>query len=160
VSQAFPLFNVCARCYEYERCKSADIRNFIHGDPVFSNCLFTPNQTVKYIDMNGKIGNKLTTKGDCAYDLAKILQSLYGYDYVLLDVPITNKDEAILSSLRSQFYEYVQLQYTEVKTSDLRLITASLYASLIPLHENTAHQSMFWKQFLRLFSEISPHDHP
>lgn len=152
--------HMCALLDKYERCKRADVRNFIHGDPVFSNCLFTPDETVKYIDMNGKIGNKLTTKGDCAYDLAKILQSLYGYDYILLDVPVTDEDEAILSSLRLQFYEYVQLHYTEVTTSDLRLITASLYVSLIPLHENTAHQSMFWKKFLQLFSKISSQDYP
>jgi hypothetical protein len=35
--------------------------------------------------MRGKLGSKLTINGDMLYDLAKINQSVVGYDFILHD---------------------------------------------------------------------------
>ena len=101
--------------------------------------------------MNGKFGAVLTTAGDCTYDLAKILQSLYGYDYVLLDVLIDRADSVILKELRECFYEHVKLNYTNVSWTDMHLITASLFVSLIPLHDDFLHQIKFWRMGVRVY---------
>ena len=101
--------------------------------------------------MNGKLGQILTTSGDCAYDLAKILQSLYGYDYILLDVPINETDTIILERLRTCFQEYVMRHYTHVSWQDIQLITASLFVSLIPLHDDFSHQLEFWRMGLHVY---------
>lgn len=130
---------------QYEENQQADVRCFIHGDPVFSNCILSTAGVTRLIDMNGKLGDVLTTTGDCAYDLAKILQSLYGYDYILLDVSLKEVDAIILRQLRKSFQEHVVRQYTRIMWQDIQLITASLFVSLIPLHDNFSHQLEFWR---------------
>ena len=92
--------------------------------------------------MNGRQGDMLTTSGDCHYDLAKLLQSLFGYDFIILDAEIDRDADAMLSLLRSHFREHVERHY-KIKWGDLQLITASLFFSLIPLHENTEYHSRF-----------------
>jgi hypothetical protein len=54
----------------------------IHGDPVFTN-VFIDSPYCKFIDCRGAWDNEMTNSGDLDYDYAKILQSLYGYDYAL-----------------------------------------------------------------------------
>ena len=130
---------------QYEENHRADVRCFIHGDPVFSNCILSTAGVTRFIDMNGKLGDVLTTTGDCAYDLAKILQSLYGYDYILLDVSLKEVDAIILQQLRTCFQEHVVRQYSRIMWRDIQLITASHFVSLIPLHDNFSHQLEFWR---------------
>lgn len=70
---------------EYE-CQGRGVyAHMIHGDPVFSNVLLTSDSAVVLLDMRGSLGSKRTTAGDMHYDLAKVLQSLYGYDLILLN---------------------------------------------------------------------------
>jgi thiamine kinase-like enzyme len=45
---------------DYEACKRARPAKVIHGDPVFSNILLTPKNTVVYIDVRGRQGDVLT----------------------------------------------------------------------------------------------------
>ena len=62
----------------------------IHGDPVFSNVIATPDSGLRLVDMRGKLGDVLTIRGDCMYDFAKAYQSVCGYDFVLLGRPVVD----------------------------------------------------------------------
>lgn len=135
----------------YEADDRASLCAYIHGDPVFSNCLLTPCRRVCFIDMNGKLGNCLTTSGDIGYDLAKILQSLFGYDYILLDVPIDDADKKILAQLRNYLFRYIKENYPEIHWKDVLLLTVSLLISLIPMHDNFEHQTKFWDLGLSVY---------
>ncbi|KAF7547003.1 hypothetical protein G7Z17_g8035 [Cylindrodendrum hubeiense] len=56
----------------------------IHGDPVFSNAILSnDDRNVTFIDVRCQLRNTLTPEGDIHYDLAKVLQSLCGYDHIL-----------------------------------------------------------------------------
>ena len=67
---------------EYQTKKLGHLR-IIHGDPVLSNIIINEHNKIKFIDMRGKIGNKLSLCGDWLYDWAKLYQSLIGYDEIL-----------------------------------------------------------------------------
>jgi len=129
---------------EYEQSNRGDLRSYVHGDPVFSNCMIS-GKSVYFFDMNGKQGTFLTTKGDCTYDLAKVLQSLWGYDYIILDTILDERDETMLQELREQYFTHVSKQYTNISKKDVEIICASLLFSLIPLHENTEHHIRFYE---------------
>ena len=128
----------------YEADSRADVRECIHGDPVFSNGLLTADHKVQFIDMHGCLGGALTTAGDAAYDLAKVLQSLCGYDYVLLDAPMEARDVELLDLLKADFAAHVGAKYPRVRFRDVEMLTASLYFSLLPLHDNPTHRARFW----------------
>lgn len=108
----------------------------IHGDPVFTNVLIDTDN-VKLIDMRGKIGKQFTVGGDAIYDLAKIYQSLTGYDFVLNNVQLN-----INSDLVVMFEKWVVQEY-KIEIADLRKYTASLYFSLIPLHNDEKCQQYY-----------------
>jgi len=118
---------------EYE---SADLglRAIIHGDPVFSNVLLTSNTTIKLIDMRGEIGGRLTKVGDIFYDYAKIYQSLVGYDRIL----VQNQAPRLVdqSLLKNVFEEIFISKFGIDMLEYLKYLTASLFFSLIPLHDN------------------------
>lgn len=97
----------------------------IHGDPVFTNVLKT-HTGIKFIDMRGKVDDKLTLLGHNLYDLAKVYQSLLGYDFILegldLDIPYQLK---LLNHFENKFRDNIV---------EIQIITASLFFSLLPLH--------------------------
>ena len=105
-------------------------RSIIHGDPVFSNVLLTSTSTLKFIDMRGEIGGRKTKFGDKFYDYAKIYQSLTGYDYILVE------DRIESTPLKDVFEQYFVSNYGFEMMEYLKYLTASLYFSLIPLHDN------------------------
>jgi hypothetical protein len=109
----------------------------IHGDPVFTNIISTHNG-LRLIDPRGKIGSDLTIYGDINYDLAKIYQSILGYDFILSDVEL-NFD--YIGRMRGSF----ESQFSETDMKSIKLITASLFFSLIPLH--TFSEKKFRKYF-------------
>ena len=80
----------------------------VHGDPVLSNVLLSRDARVHFIDMRGALDCHPTLGGDAAYDFAKVLQSLCGYDYILHNVPVGEQDRALLGNLRSVLYARVQ----------------------------------------------------
>ncbi|GJN82299.1 hypothetical protein PLIIFM63780_005838 [Purpureocillium lilacinum] len=123
----------------------------IHGDPVFSNAILSPDDSaVTFIDVRGQLGDALTTEGDIHYDLAKVLQSLCGYDHILFqsdnghdlveyasgDKPLLDEaDDSLLSELREYFFDFLRDTYSmHLHRKTLLRITASLIFSLIPLH--------------------------
>lgn len=106
----------------YEK-NNEGINCMIHGDPVFTNVIKTESG-IKFIDMRGKT-TKNTIYGDLHYDYAKIYQSLLGYDFILNNYEINDN---YLSGLRNCFFR-------KCNVKDINLLTASLYFSLLPLHE-------------------------
>jgi len=109
----------------------------IHGDPVFTNILQT-EQGLKFIDMKGKIGDELTIIGDTHYDLAKVYQSILGYDFILNDIEL---DNVYINEFKTAF----ESLFTKEGLRTLKIITASLFFTLMPLH--TEDQDKFAKYF-------------
>jgi len=113
--------------------------HYIHGDPVFSNCLLSNTSgSVCFIDMRGALGGRLTTQGDRLYDLSKIFQSLCGYDFMLLDQPVSHRQLDILTELRAAFWEHTLSSASDGEASlqrDVTMITASHFFTIVPLHE-------------------------
>lgn len=134
----------------YQDRNAAKISALIHGDPVFSNVIITGKNEVKLIDMRGMLGGTLALGGDLVYDLAKVLQSLNGYDYVITGRQITPDDLQILCKLQQYFWGFVREHYKDIHIVDVKTICASLLFSLIPLHSNTLHQ----KEFMRMCKSV------
>ena len=105
----------------------------IHGDTVFTNILINKFGKIKLIDMRGEIDNILTIYGDKLYDWAKIYQSILGYDEILENKSISDLyKERILNYFEEQFL----ILFSENDLYNLKIITASLIFTLIPLHNN------------------------
>jgi capsule biosynthesis phosphatase len=119
--------------YDYDGA----VYSVIHGDPVFTNVLQT-EQGLKFIDMKGKIGDELTVIGDTYYDLAKVYQSILGYDFILNDIEL---DNVYINEFKTKF----ESLFTKEGLRNLKIITASLFFTLMPLH--TEDQDKFAKYF-------------
>ena len=113
------------------------IFSVIHGDPVFTNVLQT-EQGLKFIDMKGKIDGELTIIGDAYYDLAKVYQSILGYDFILNDIEL---DNVYINEFRKAFEGLFESKGLRI----IKIITASLFFTLMPLH--TEDQDKFAKYF-------------
>ena len=121
-------------------------KKVIHGDPVFTNIIINTYGKIKFIDMRGKVGDKLTIYGDWLYDWAKIYQSIIGYDEILLSKIIdTNYKENIISIFKNYFID----KFSEKDFENLKIVTKSLIFTLIPLHNN----EKCIKYYKLLFSE-------
>ena len=108
-------------------------KKVIHGDPVFTNIIINNYGKIKFIDMRGKVGDKLTIYGDWLYDWAKIYQSIIGYDEILLSKIIdTDYKEHIISIFKNYFID----KFSEQDFENMKIITKSLIFTLIPLHNN------------------------
>ena len=117
---------------EYEKLKKGTLR-VIHGDAVLTNIIVNEYQKIKFIDMRGKLGNKLSIYGDWLYDWAKLYQSLIGYDYILLN---KNINVEFQKKIVDYFTDYFITLYSENDFINLKMITKSMLFSLIPLHDN------------------------
>lgn len=109
----------------------------IHGDPVFSNVLIDSQNHITFIDMRGTIGADLTIAGDPVYDLAKVYQSLSGYDFIL-----NGRGGQPDPELMNFFQDWIKEKYN-LDSDDIRKYSASMYFSLIPLHDNNKCQKYF-----------------
>ncbi|KAJ3105281.1 hypothetical protein HDU97_008304 [Phlyctochytrium planicorne] len=125
---------------DYENTDRALHSKVVHGDPVFSNVLLTAKGDLVLLDMRGQLGNKFSLEGDALYDLAKVYQSVRGYDLLLMGHPgwepyeIPENTEE-LHFLERVFWAHVAREYSEIRSSDIKILTSSLLFSLIPLHE-------------------------
>ena len=117
---------------EYKNSNSGK-KKMIHGDPVMSNIILNNHGKIKFIDMRGKVNDKLTLQGDWLYDWAKLYQSILGYDFILLNKEI---DKEYIDKMKSVFEEYFIELYSEEKMINVRKLTNSLLFSLIPLHDD------------------------
>ena len=124
--------NLIKELTEYEE-NMKGIKKVIHGDPVLTNILINQFGKIKFIDMRGKLGDKLTIYGDWLYDWAKLYQSLIGYDEILHDkkINIIYKNK-ILIYFKEKFIDKFSIN----DFNNLKIITKSLLFSLIPLHDN------------------------
>jgi capsule biosynthesis phosphatase len=117
---------------KYENDKKGKI-SIIHGDTVMTNILINNFGKIKFIDMRGKIGNKLSIYGDAMYDWAKLYQSIIGYDKILQNKHISsNYQNSMTDAFETHFIEL----NPDMNLEDIKLITKSLLFSLIPLHDN------------------------
>jgi len=119
------------------------IPSVIHGDPVFTNILKTKTD-VKFIDMRGKLGDKLTLEGDLNYDYAKIYQSIIGYDFILNDIEIDNV-------YINKFIEHFESYFNKTQLQNIKLITASLIFSLLPLH---SYSLIKFNKYIKLIQKL------
>lgn len=116
--------------YEYEKRGKIGI---IHGDPVFTNILIDERDSIKMIDMRGKIGDIPTIYGDIFYDYAKIYQSIIGYDHILVN---KEPDPFYIDRNKLIFSNYIINKFGENRLNDISQICKSLILSLIPIHDN------------------------
>jgi len=98
----------------------------IHGDPVFTN-IFLTERGLKFIDPRGNLNGELSIFGDVYYDYAKVFQSIMGYDNVLHGIEI-NYD------YRDRMSNDFLKNFSEDEALYIKILTASLLLSLIPLH--------------------------
>jgi len=138
----------------YEREARYQTTAVVHGDPVFSNVLLTGSGDILLLDMRGELGDHLTLQGDVVYDLSKVYQSLLGYDFILLGVPIAERDAELLEELRETFNSFVTEHYPSVLLSDVVKITASHYFGIVPLHQNRDHQLAYLQNCMGLLSSL------
>jgi len=134
------------QCYEKNNLGKKKV---IHGDPIFTNIIINIYGKIKFIDMRGKVGDKLTICGDWLYDWAKIYQSIIGYDKILLSKIIdTDYKKNIISIFKNYFID----KFSEKDFENLKIITKSLIFTLIPLHNNekcTKYYKLLFSEYLK-----------
>jgi aminoglycoside phosphotransferase len=116
----------------YEKNKLGKL-SVIHGDAVMTNILINNFGKIKFIDMRGKIGDRLSIYGDYLYDYGKLYQSLIGYDKILQCKQISKSYE---EKMIKTFEEYFIKLFSYESLQNLKIITKSLLFTLIPLHNN------------------------
>jgi len=141
-----PIYESLLVKLQYYEKNNLGKKKVIHGDPVFTNIIINTYGKIKFIDMRGKVGDKLTIYGDWLYDWAKIYQSIIGYDEILLSKIIdSNYKENIIYIFKKYFID----KFSEKDFDNLKIITKSLLFTLIPLHNN----EKCIKYYKLLFSE-------
>ena len=124
--------SILIKIKDYEK-NNKGIKKIVHGDPVFTNIIINNYGKIKFIDMRGKVGDKLTIHGDWLYDWAKIYQSIIGYDEILLS---KNVNKLYKKKIINIFKNYFINHFSDNDFENLKIITKSLIFSLIPLHNN------------------------
>lgn len=124
---------------------SINFTSIIHGDPAFSNILFSPrNMLFKFIDPRGEFGID-TIYGDYRYDLAKLRHCYHGkYDEITNDLfEVSESTTYDNCNIELSFYkdlEYLTLDHVLVEKGfdidDIELIEGLLFLSMIPLHND------------------------
>lgn len=123
----------------------------IHGDPILTNILINNLNKLKFIDMRGTLDGDLTIFGDIFYDWAKLYQSLIGYDEILENINLNiNYKESLINIYEKKIINLFgrnQLKY-------IKIITASLLFSLIPLHYNEKNEKEKCNKYYSLMKNI------
>lgn len=115
-----------------------------HGDLHFANMFFSgKGSEVRVVDPRGEF------YGHWIYDVAKLTHSVLGrYDYIdddlytLTDDGVTYYDRG-QGMIESLFHEIVLGELTKGERQAVNDLTASLFFSLCPLHENEEHRRLF-----------------
>lgn len=118
--------------------------NIIHGDLCFTNILVEDTYNfMRVIDARGAFGD-FDIYGDNRYELAKLLHTLEGnYDYIIEDLFYVSINKNNISynvsgcdkDILNVFYDIFQEQINNIR--DIRLIEATLFLSMIPLHSDS-----------------------
>ena len=148
------------------RLYSVDEFNIIHGDLCFANILIDNNfNFIKMIDPRGKFGS-FDIYGDSRYELAKLFHSIHGkYDFIIKDLFSVTFDEAnIQYSINDKSRDYdlfdvfLQVFDQEIKgkRTEIELIEAILFLSMIPLHgESIKHQMVMLGTGLDILNRVT-----
>ena len=134
--------NVKEKLSQYKR-NTKGVKSIVHGDLVFSNIFFDLKKELKLIDPRGGQKNKFTIVGDLFYDFAKIYQSLTGYEHILSGKK--NYKEKYYQNLKIKFEKFFKEKFSNDQFEYLKYLTASLYISLIPLHDKKNWRKFFQK---------------
>jgi len=131
---------------QYQRGENGVKTSVIHGDAVFTNAIIKSDRPrVTWIDMRGMVGNRCTLAGDANYDWSKVLQSLLGYDFVLLGLP--NRAETDFAHLLEFYQRMFVSWYGELRWAWLWILAAQSMVSILPLHEDQPKES---QEFYRM----------
>ena len=137
--------------------------SIIHGDLCFSNILIEETYNfMRLIDPRGSFGS-FDIYGDPRYDLAKMFHSMEGhYDYIIadkfsshtygnrIDYAVDGNCERIWDMFNEVFEPLIANQM-----SAIRLIEATLFLSMLPLHSDApARQSAMLAIGVELFDSI------
>lgn len=139
-------------------CRQAiDYVTIIHGDPAFSNILFSPRSlNFKLIDARGNFDID-TIYGDYRYDLAKLRHCYHGrYDEIVNDLFEIVEGQ----SLNLKFYKDIDyfaydelMQKNNININDIELIEALLFVSMIPLHNDCSDRQLaFFCQGIKILN--------
>lgn len=137
---------------------------FSHGDLCFSNILFDSHTlAMKFIDPRGFINNINETYRPIYYDLAKLSHSFMGfYDlivYDLVDIKFNQEgklsfdyllDTGYLQGISTTFAEFAKKLGLDLGL--VRLFEASLFMSMIPLHQEIEKKML--AQFLQAIKSL------
>lgn len=129
-----------------------EVTTAYHGDLHFANMFWTGPKWLKVIDPRGE------WMGHWMYDVAKLAHSVVGnYDYIDADLysivgdDVTYYDsgrEEIIKAFKEQIWE--PLLKTDSERAFVRILTASLFATMIPLHDDYRHKELFKREAIRL----------
>jgi capsule biosynthesis phosphatase len=138
---------------QYEYFNRGTAVPVIHGDSVFTNCIVRADRPrVCWVDMKGLLGTELHTGGDINYDWSKILQSILGYDYILLNKPNTALND--YPHLLHKFKAYYVTNHGPESWAWLCMLTAHFLIALLPNHLDTPVESqLFYKMGVKVMIE-------
>ena len=116
------------------------VARVIHGDCWFANILLTPSNELRFVDMRGLVGSRLTLNGDPTYDWAKLLQSVLGFDELVFALP-----PAPLEYRRGLARTYgALLRQRSVRVADVVAVCAGLVAGCLPFYESARVRQGLW----------------
>ncbi|MGM9877094.1 MAG: sugar phosphate nucleotidyltransferase [Bacilli bacterium] len=135
--------------------------SIVHGDPAFSNILYSPRNTIfKFIDPRGNFVID-TIYGDYRYDLAKLRHCYHGrYDEIINDLFIV--EETSNKSIKLNFFKEAPnykildevLKKNDISINDIELIEGLLFASMIVLHSDyKTRQLAFYVQSIKILNK-------
>jgi len=130
--------------------------SLMHGDFCFSNLLYDfQGSCIKMIDPRGELF------GDHYYEVAKIMHSiLYDYDFVDAELYVKTNDSYKLYNkgkygIKNMFLDKLNNLYSYEEIRYLKLLTASLFLSMIPLHShNRTNQEIYYNIFKEIYKEL------
>lgn len=138
--------------------KSFDIGySLIHGDFCFSNLFFEYNTNkIIMIDPRGELF------GSHYYEIAKLFHSIvYDYDFIDSELYIkTSENFQIYNKgklkIKELFLQIIGQRYTHQEIQYIKLITASLFLSMIPLHSHDkTNQIIYYNTFKKIWDEYN-----
>lgn len=121
------------------------IKPLIHGDCWFSNIMHG-SKRFYFLDMRGKVHNKLTTKGHWIYDWSKLYQSIVGLDHII------HYGETIAPEIREPiekvFWEHCPFSPEEIKPMTAYLLYNTFHSYPSDFEESKRHQ--IWSELRKL----------
>lgn len=124
----------------------------IHGDFCFSNIMYDiQKKKVTMIDPRGELF------GNHFYEVAKLMHSvMYNYDFIDAELYIKEGNQVNIynkgkENIQKIFMEIIEKRYNDGEIKLIKLLTASLFLSMIPLHShNTTNQELFYETFKQI----------